>query len=74
MSYQISLPVFVLLSFSLSLLFPSPAHAYLDPGTGSVILQVVLAGILGAVFTLKSYWRAVKASIGKLFKKSDIKN
>ncbi|MBN8550174.1 MAG: hypothetical protein J0M12_12725 [Deltaproteobacteria bacterium] len=40
---------------------PQPAHAYLDPGTGSVILQVVMAGILGALFTAKTWWRNVKA-------------
>lgn len=42
-----------------SLLLADKAHAYLDPGTGSVILQVVAAGVLGALFTIKSYWRAM---------------
>lgn len=42
-------------------LIPVPAHAYLDPGTGSIILQVLMAGILGALFTIKSMWRNIKA-------------
>jgi hypothetical protein len=34
----------------------SPAHAYLDPGTGSIILQVLLGGIAGLVLAVKLYW------------------
>lgn len=33
------------------------AHAYIDPGTGSYILQIVIAGVVGAAFTLKLFWR-----------------
>lgn len=41
------------------LIFPRRAWAYLDPGTGSLILQIVFAGILGAIFTFKMWWRRV---------------
>ncbi len=34
----------------------SSAHAYLDPGTGSMILQGVIAGIAMASLTIKLYW------------------
>lgn len=30
--------------------------AYLDPGTGSMILQLLLGGIAGAAVILKLYW------------------
>jgi hypothetical protein len=46
------------------------AYAYLDPGTGSLILQALL-GILaaiGAYITL--YWRKLKNLINKIFKKN----
>ncbi len=33
-----------------------PAHAYLDPGTGSILIQGLLAAIAGAAMTLKIYW------------------
>jgi hypothetical protein len=33
------------------------AWAYLDPGTGSMILQLLLGGIAGAIVVLKLYWR-----------------
>lgn len=31
--------------------------AYLDPGSGSFILQVILATLLASLFFLKSFWR-----------------
>jgi len=31
--------------------------AYLDPGSGSFLLQIILASILGALFVAKSYWK-----------------
>ena len=49
---------------------PSPAYAYLDPGTGSMVLQVIVAGILGAAFTFKTYIRAIFGPVLALFKRS----
>lgn len=43
------------------LLFPPPTYAYIDPGTGSYILQVVIAGLLGALVSLRIYWARIKA-------------
>ena len=43
------------------LLWAPPAHAYLDPGTGSVILQGLLAGVAGLAVVLKLYWSRIKA-------------
>lgn len=34
----------------------SSAHAYLDPGTGSIILQVLLGGVAGLALAAKLYW------------------
>ena len=36
-----------------------PACAYLDPGTGSMILQFLVAGFLGGLFMIKSFWRQI---------------
>jgi len=36
------------------------AHAYLDPGTGSYLLQLLIAGVLGGLFAVKVYWTNVK--------------
>ena len=35
--------------------------AYLDPGTGSVILQAIIGAVIGALVMLKVYWHKVKA-------------
>ncbi|TCM65862.1 hypothetical protein EV291_1414 [Rhizobium sp. BK068] len=52
----------VALSGSLFLIsFSNQAHAYLDPGTGSMILQVVLGGIAMGFATLSVYFQRVKA-------------
>jgi hypothetical protein len=33
------------------------SFAYLDPGAGSYILQVVAAMFFGAIFAVKIYWK-----------------
>jgi hypothetical protein len=35
--------------------------AYLDPGSGSFILQLLIAGILGGLVALRMYWGKIKA-------------
>jgi hypothetical protein len=51
----------VLLGLLLLLACP-PAHAgYLDPGTGSYLLQLAIGGLLGALFTAKMYWAKLKS-------------
>lgn len=34
----------------------TPAHAYLDPATGSIILQILLGGAAGAALAARLYW------------------
>lgn len=53
------------------LLIPLNASAYIDPGTGSMVLQVVAAAFLGAAFTIKSYWRTIKAYVTSMFKRGE---
>jgi hypothetical protein len=43
---------------------PGDAHAYLDPGTGSAVIQMVVAGVMGALFMMKLYWRKLVAYFG----------
>lgn len=42
------------------------AHAYLDPGTGSYVLQLLIAGVVGAVFALKTFWRSILSFVARL--------
>jgi hypothetical protein len=44
------------------------AYAYLDPGTGSYVLQIVIAGIVSALFTIKMFWRRLVDFFSNLFK------
>lgn len=44
--------------------FSQQAAAYLDPGTGSMLLQGIIAGIALAGFTIKSYWYKIRAFFG----------
>ena len=38
-------------------------QAYLDPGTGSFVLQAVLAGFVGALAIGRLYWRRFKSFV-----------
>jgi hypothetical protein len=64
------LPCLFLLCLFL-LCFPSPCYAYIDPGSGSMLLQALLAGIVGALFTIKMYWRECKRFIGRMLGRQD---
>lgn len=41
-------------------LVPADAYAYLDPATGSMIFQGLIAGLLTAVVAIKMYWARIK--------------
>ena len=51
-------------------IFSTAAHAYLDPGTGSILVQSFLAGLAGAVAVVSLYWQRVKAFFANLRKSS----
>ena len=50
-------------------LLPTDCDGYLDPGSGSYILQVAMAGLLGAAFALKSSWLSIKTQFRAKFAK-----
>ena len=60
----------VLLSVFLLPLTSQDVHAYIDLGTGSIIIQVLIASLIGGLFLLKVYWGKVKAFIRNLFSKA----
>jgi len=63
-----------ILSFYFILIFFSPAYAYLDPGTFSIILQSILAAIAGIAATYKMWVYKLKNLMTKLTKKYKTKN
>lgn len=48
----------------------SNAYAYLDPGSGSIILQAILGFIAASLATISFYWSKLKTFLYKLFKKN----
>lgn len=62
-SYKIPTLILIYLLCSIS-----NANAYLDPGTGSIILQAMLAFIAGAAATVSLWWVNFKIFIKKILK------
>jgi len=57
----------ILLGSAAFLFFTGPAWAYLDPGTGSMMLQLLLGGIVGAMVVGKVYWHRFRGFVTSLF-------
>ena len=51
----------------LLLVFARPAQAYIDPGTGSFLLQILIGGILGSLLAIKVFWRRITGFLSGLF-------
>ncbi len=73
-----SVPIIVGLVLSAPLLGHAQGtalFAYLDPGSGSYMLQILIAGLVGATFAVKTFWKNIRSFFSKLFsKKEDQKN
>lgn len=41
--------------------------AYLDPGSGSYLLQLLIAGLLGGAFLIRLFWGRIRAFFVRLF-------
>jgi hypothetical protein len=54
--------LFITAAFGLS----HPAYAYLDPGTGSIILQSIIGGIAAASAFGAMYWNKVKNFLSRM--------
>jgi len=48
------------------LVWPTPVHAYIDPGTGSLVLQIIVAGVMAGLYLFKRYWNKIKILIGHI--------
>lgn len=67
---KVTLAKMMVFSFGwLYLLFPQNANAYLDPGTGSYVLQVFIAAIAGLFFAIKIYWTKLRVFLTSIFSK-----
>ena len=44
---------------------------YLDPGSGSFILQILIATLVGGLYIVGRYWARIKGFFRKLFSRGD---
>lgn len=58
-----STPRILLFLIMFSLVTAAPALAYIDPGTGSFLVQGIIAGVVGAGVAIKLFWHKIKAAI-----------
>lgn len=49
----------------------TPIFAYLDPGSGSLILQMAIGAIAAFLFTIKTYWIKITGFFTRKREKSD---
>lgn len=56
--------LFLILVF---LLWPNFAYAYLDLGSLTVFFQIIVAGIIGSLLTLKFWWKSFIDFVKKIF-------
>ena len=63
----------IAVSLVLGLLSIQPAFAYIDPGTGSYVIQVAIAFAVGALFAVKMFGKRAIAFFKKIIfaKKED---
>ena len=53
------------------LVLATPAMAYIDPGSGSMLLQVLLAGLLSSLFAVKVFWQKIAAIFQRVIGKKN---
>ena len=47
-------------------IYVQPVSAYLDPGSGSLIIQFLLASIVGILFVIRQFWGRIISFIKRL--------
>ena len=56
----------LIVSLALGLLVSTPAYAYIDPGTGSYLFQLLIASLLGGTVAVRLFWRNIVSFFQKL--------
>ena len=65
MQYGISVRHATLVLLFLIVVLPRDVHAYLDPGTGSLVFQTVVAALAAAAYAFRSYWGRIRELFGR---------
>jgi hypothetical protein len=64
----------ICLSLAILIMPTRPAQAYLDPGAGSYLIQVLIGSALAGFYLLMSFWRKIVTFVQNLFGKKKDKN
>lgn len=46
------------------MLTASPAYAYIDPGTGGLLVQLLTGGVAGLLVLVRLYWHRLRSVFG----------
>ena len=57
----------VLFFAGVAFVFVDRANAYIDPGTGSMLIQGLLAAVAAGAVAIGIFWRRLKGFWGRLF-------
>ena len=71
MNMKSKLIPFIAVLFIFHQFFISNAYAYIDPGTGSAIIQMLIGTAVGLGIALKVYWHRIRMRFSNLSEKSD---
>lgn len=58
----------LLLGYLFLLSWPPPAQAYVDPGAGSYLLQIVLGSLFALGYIVRNHFQAIKTKLRSRFK------
>ena len=69
MRNQDKIALFILSVFFLFFVLSGQAYAYIDPGTGSYVIQVIIASVVAAGFAVQMFWKRISGFFKNLFSK-----
>jgi len=55
----------VVFAFLLVVASTQDAYAYVDPGTGSYVIQLIIAALVGVGFAIRIYWGRIKGFLSR---------
>lgn len=61
----------ILLGFVFGGFYMKDAYGYIDPGSGSVVIQMIIGALVGIGITIKLYWYKFKEKIMRSNKKNE---
>lgn len=51
------------------LVMPAESYAYIDPGSGSYVIQVLIGLLMGALYAVKIYWSRLSGALRQFLEK-----